>query len=278
MFCPSCGTKLPDNSRFCLSCGAQIDHTQSPPKQSFQKVVTATKLDMFSAFIIIISVVMLLASLLLPLFELHGRDYSDYQYQPFSYTLSLFGNNDMDGFKCQDEIVSAMKASLVFSIATTIAVNVFSVLKKHTVQAIFALINTIIIFACRCEISSVWFNVENYSTWTDPQLGFNILFIGSLIVLALSAIIVYTPSKAKVDSPSNEEEATMQSSHPAWLCACGTSNETDVMFCSKCGKRRIESYASSTWVCSNCGAENREDHLFCTHCKKACRGKEIDWS
>jgi len=35
MFCPNCGTNLPDNATFCSNCGAQINNNNAP-QQSYQ--------------------------------------------------------------------------------------------------------------------------------------------------------------------------------------------------------------------------------------------------
>ncbi len=37
MFCPNCGKQLPDDSRFCGSCGSKIGSSSTGPKPSFQK-------------------------------------------------------------------------------------------------------------------------------------------------------------------------------------------------------------------------------------------------
>ena len=37
MFCPNCGSKLPDDARFCGSCGTRLQADQPPPKPQKEK-------------------------------------------------------------------------------------------------------------------------------------------------------------------------------------------------------------------------------------------------
>ena len=41
MFCPNCGTKLPDDSKFCENCGTALGGVITEEKQPFPEVEVA---------------------------------------------------------------------------------------------------------------------------------------------------------------------------------------------------------------------------------------------
>ena len=56
MFCPNCGSKLPDDARFCGSCGTRLQADQPPPKPQKEKKKNGKKV-----LIVTVSILLVLA-------------------------------------------------------------------------------------------------------------------------------------------------------------------------------------------------------------------------
>lgn len=169
MFCYKCGQQLPDNSKFCSSCGTALT-SEPQPIQNQQRYVNPVQVNQYTApqkksisirnmqmdtrtiIIMGISLLMILSMIVLPMFTLGWNKSSS----GGDYTISLLGDNYMAYHGVRDDIVSFSRMTFVLTLVTIVLTVAFKVLQKIKF-AFFASISTVALYIIyNLFVSSTW--------------------------------------------------------------------------------------------------------------------------
>ena len=188
MFCYKCGTQIPDSSKFCSNCGAQISSPQASPQRlmnnfNINSFKIDTKFDTKTIICFIVAAVMLLSMLVLPMFTLESSR---------TYTISLLGDNYMPMKSTQTTINTLSRVAFIFMLAAVVATVVFRITKKFTNSFISSLIGAGVLFFYDVSILGTWMSGGSYYDERAVIPGAaNVLCIGciaGLIVLSFLAL------------------------------------------------------------------------------------------
>lgn len=194
MFCSKCGTQIPENSKFCINCGTQTGDVTPAEIRSVNINSWKSKLDTSTIISIIIAVVMILAMLAVPVFELC---YGSGDTIDGSHTISLLGDNYtsdsyIDGRVAKCGINTSLRVAFIFMLASIIAVVIFKIMKKTRFAFISSIVNLAILLICNVFVYSVWGSESNwqYEHSTIMCAG-NVICIGCAIALLVLSCSEY---------------------------------------------------------------------------------------
>ncbi len=192
MFCYKCGKQLPDNSRFCSSCGAIL--TTEPQQTRNNHVVSQKtnisirkiKIDTRTIVMLGISLLMILSMIILPMFTLSWNDSGS----GGDYTISLLGDNYMAYYGERDDIVSASQMTFVLTLVAIVLTAAFKVLQKIKMAFISSLSTVALYLIYNLFVSSTWNSAR--TTYTDHITtlgGGNVIcLIGSISICVLTIL------------------------------------------------------------------------------------------
>ena len=190
MFCHNCGTKIESNTKFCGNCGAKTGNV-TVSSISSEKAINPMQfqLDISTVINIVISVAMVLAMLILPMFKLSY----DPDYKNRYYTISLLGDNYMAGHSIKSDITTFSRITFIIMIASVIALIFFKLAKKTRLTLISSAINFGILGAYNSYVNYAWMNdasrYDEYSTIIDAGNGLCLCCSLALFILSLRQFI-----------------------------------------------------------------------------------------
>lgn len=187
MFCYKCGTQIPDNSKFCSNCGAQISNPQSVPQRmmnsfNINSLKIDTKFDTKTIICFIVAAVMLLSMLVLPMFTVKS-----------SQTISLLGDNYFANKSIQTTINTLSRIAFIFLLAATAAIVVFRISKKTRYSFISSCVNGGILFLYIGSIVNAWTTTYSEAPIT-PGAG-TVLCLGCSIALFVLSFLEFKKEK-----------------------------------------------------------------------------------
>ncbi len=202
MFCYACGAKIPENTKFCPACGAEMTQAKAVTCQKPYDAGRHSRFDALSILMLVVSVAMLLSMLSLPLFHFTKGDGDE---DDDVYTVSLYGENYMT--YREEEISAAIKTDATLIITCTVAIAAFVLAKKNGLAAISATINLLLIYILESQMSTLWRSEYSYSySYTkrshDFAEGMTICTVGAFVLLAL-AVIVFIRQKTQASKQPN---------------------------------------------------------------------------
>ena len=234
MFCYKCGTQIPDNSKFCSNCGAQISNVPFSPISSDDKeevkskpepvvaggiVMCPTCHQTYNAFhntscphcsgvnrinlskakfdtkTIISLVISAVMVLSMLVLPMFELNYdSNYKYK--TYTISLLGDNYMAGHGIRGGIVTFSRIAFIFMLAALIAIVVFKIMKKTLYSFIASGANLGILLIYDLYVHSTWMaDASSYDDYATIIGDGNVLCIGCAIALLVFAFLAFTNEK-----------------------------------------------------------------------------------
>lgn len=151
-----------------------------------------SKFDTSTIINIIISVVMILAMLVLPMFNLSYAP----NYKHKAYTISLLGDNYMAGHGIRDDIITFSRITFIFMLAAIIAIVVFKITKKTRFAFISSAINLCVLLAYDLYVNGVWLNAaKKYDTYATIVESGNVICIGCAIAFLVLSYRAYKREK-----------------------------------------------------------------------------------
>ena len=179
MFCYKCGTQIPDNSKFCSNCGAQISNPQAAPQRlmnslNINSLKIDTKFDTKTIICFIVAAVMLLSMLVLPMFTVKS-----------SQTISLLGDNYFANKSIQTTINTLSRIAFILLLAATAATVVFRITKKTLYSFISSCVNGGILLLYIGSIVNAWTTTYSEAPIT-PAAGTVLCFGCSIALFVLS--------------------------------------------------------------------------------------------
>ena len=193
MFCSKCGTRITDDSKFCSNCSIKINDVTTEPVSSVRNInFEKIKLDTSTIINIVISVVMVLAMLLLPMFKLSY----DPNYKHKAYTISLLGDNYMAGHDIRSGIITFSRITFIFMLAAIIAIVVFKITKKTRFAFISSAINMCVLLVYDIYVNSAWLNnAGKYDTHAAIVESGNVICMGCAVALLVLCYRAYKREK-----------------------------------------------------------------------------------
>lgn len=184
MFCYKCGQQLPDNSKFCSNCGAQINNTISLPFRSISNInIGQIKFDTTTIICLVISVVMLLSMLVLPTFILGPQN--------IAYAISFLGDDYMPYHSVRTEINTLSRIAFIFVLASTAACVIFRITKKIFFSFLTSCINAGVLFFYNVSIIGILISDDR----TASIGAGNVLCIVCSIALFIFTYLAFSKEK-----------------------------------------------------------------------------------
>ncbi len=123
-----------------------------------------------------------------------------------------------------------------------------------------------------CVISGIICAAIMSSKGHDGTSGW--FFLGFLLGIIGIIIAACQPNLYYINSLRNSQHSTSSSplnnNQNTWVCKCGTRNNSDSLFCNKCGKQNPNANRATndgSWKCA-CGAMNYSYETSCHRCGK----------